>query len=259
MAIPVLKGKEDFEVCCKQMKVYTKLHGFESVLDSDEYVEIGAEGSDKMSLVAKGMTTSAYERQLVASVFLSQALESNADRARFHRTASARRCWEEILDWYDTTANAQKETYVRGLYNIKIGKQDDPVEKFYETEDLRVKLLNAGMTVDDDTLHSCFVSALPSAEYALETRDFNLKQVYNRKEILNLVRKQYETLLPSFGKGKGSNSLALVSKGGRGDGGKGGQGGGRGKAENKKDSVKCWRCRPIGHYSYNCTTRLWER
>ena len=204
------------------------------------------------------MTASTYEKQLVAWVFLSQFLDSNADRARFHRSTPPRRCWE-ILDWCDTKTNALKGTCMRELYNFKIGKQDNPVEKFYEIEDLRVKLLNAGMTVDDDTLYSCFVSALPSAEYALEIRDLNLKQVYDRKEIINLVRNQYETLLPSFGKGKGSNSLALVSKGGRGHGGKGGQGGGRGKAGRKKDSVKCWRCRATGHYSDNCTIRLCGR
>ena len=70
---------------------------------------------------------------------------------------------------------------MRELYNFKIGKQDEPVEAFYEIEDLRVKLLNAGMTVDDDTLYSCLVSALSSAEYALEIRGLNLKQVYDRK------------------------------------------------------------------------------
>ena len=54
MAILVLKGKDAFEVFCKQMKFYTKLHGFESVFDSDESVEIGAEGNDKKSLLAQG-------------------------------------------------------------------------------------------------------------------------------------------------------------------------------------------------------------
>ena len=109
--------------------------------------------------------------------------------------------------------------------------------------------------MDDDTLYSCFVSALPSPECALETRDLNLKHVYDRKEILNLARNHFETLLLTFGKGKGSNSLALVTKGGKGGhGGKGGQGGGRGKAGRKKDPVKCWRSRATGHCSDNCTT-----
>ncbi|CAN0316506.1 unnamed protein product, partial [Scytosiphon promiscuus] len=141
------------------------------------------------------------------------------------RSTSPRRCWEETLDWYDTKTNAQKGMCMRELYNFKIGKEDNPVEKLYAIEDLREKLVNAGMSVDDNTLYSCFVNALPSAEYALEIRDLNLKQVFDRKEILNLVRSQYEALLPSFGKPKGSStSQALFGNGGRGHGGGGGRG-----------------------------------
>ena len=63
-----------------------------------------------------------------------------------------------------------------------------------------------------------------AAEYSLEIRDLNLKQVYDRKEIINLVRSRYETLRSSFGKSKGSSkSLALVGEGRSGYGGKGGK------------------------------------
>ena len=72
---------------------------------------------------------------------------------------------------------------MRQLYSFKIKTEDDPVEKLFEMEDLRVKLNNAGISVDSDTLYACFVSALPAAEYSLEIRDLNLKQVYDRKEI----------------------------------------------------------------------------
>ena len=58
-------------------------------------------------------------------------------------------------------------------------------DRLYAIEDLREKLVNAGMSVNDNTLYSCFVNALPTAEYALEIRDLNLKQVYNRKEIFS--------------------------------------------------------------------------
>ena len=54
-SLSVLKGPDDFEVFCLQMKVYTKLHGFETVFVSDEYVEIGAEGDEKKSLMAQGV------------------------------------------------------------------------------------------------------------------------------------------------------------------------------------------------------------
>ena len=80
-------------------------------------------------------------------------------------------------------------------------------------EDLRVKLNNAGISVDSDTPYACFVSALPAAENSLEIRDLNLKQVYDRKEVFNLVRSKYKTLSPCFGKSKGwSNRLRSSAK-----------------------------------------------
>ena len=138
---------------------------------------------------------------------------------------------------------------MRQLYNFKIGVERDPVEKLFEMEDLHVKLNNAGMSVDSDTLYACFVSALPAAEYSPEIRDLNLEQVHDRKEIINLVRTKYETLRPSFGKSKGSSkSLALVGKGGGGFGGKGGNGNansndGAGKA--KVPLRRSFRCGPL--------------
>ena len=183
-----------------------------------------------------------------------------------------------MQDWYDTKTNAQKGLCLRQLYNFKIGAEDDPVEKLFEMEDLHVKLNNAGMSVDSNTLYACFVSALPAAEYSLEIRELNLKQVYDRKEIINLVRSKYETLLPSFGTSKGSSkSHALVGKGGGGFGGKGrkthggrersGKGkegdgtasskGGAGNARIPKG--RCFRCKAAGHCSDNCTAKLCER
>ena len=70
MAIAVLKGREKFDTFSKQMRVYAKLHGFETVFDSDPYVEVGADGNDRESIIAQGVSTSTYERQLMAWVFL---------------------------------------------------------------------------------------------------------------------------------------------------------------------------------------------
>ena len=111
-----------------------------------------------------------------------------------------------------------------------------------------------------------------AAEYSLEIRDLNLKQVYDRKEIINLVRSRYETLRSSFGKSKGSSkSLALVGKGGRGYGGKGGKAHGKGKGGNGNASSnggavkaggpmrRCFRCKAAGHYSDSFTAKLCER
>ena len=77
---------------------------------------------------------------------------------------------------------------MRQLYSFKIGTEDDSVDKIFEMEDTRVKLSNAGMSVDSDILCACFVYALLAADYSLEIRDLNLKQVYDRKEIINLIR-----------------------------------------------------------------------
>ena len=113
---------------------------------------------------------------------------------------------------------------MRQLHNFKIGTGNDPVEKLAKMEDLHVKLNNGGNSADSNTLYARFISALPAAEYSLEIRDLDLWQVYDGKEIINLVRSKYETLRPSFGKSKGSSkSLALVIKEGNVYGGKGGR------------------------------------
>lgn len=61
-----MKGRENFESFSIQMQVYTKLHRFETVFDSDPYVEVGADGNDKYTLMAQGVTALMYERQLMA-------------------------------------------------------------------------------------------------------------------------------------------------------------------------------------------------
>ena len=94
------------------MCMYTKLHGFEDAFDTDAYVDVGADGNDKESLMAQRESGSMYEKQLMAWVLLSLALQSSVNKARFHRSTSPRRCWE-IVDWYDTKANAQKGMCMR--------------------------------------------------------------------------------------------------------------------------------------------------
>ena len=117
-----------------------------------------------------------------------------------------------------------------------------------------------------------FCFRLAAAEYSLEIRELNLKQVYDRKEITNLVLSRYETLRSSFGKSKNSSkSLALVGKGGNGYGGKGGKAHGKGKGGNGNASPnggarraecpmrRCFRGKAAGHYSDSCTAKLCER
>ena len=41
---------------------------------------------------------------------------------------------------------------MRQLYSFKIGTEDDPVDKLFEMENMRVKLNNAGTSVDSNTL-----------------------------------------------------------------------------------------------------------
>ena len=88
MAIPILKGRENVDIFSKQMRVYAKLHRFETVFESDPYVEVGADGNDKETLMAHGVSAAMYEKQLLAWVFLSQALQSNVEKATFHRSTS---------------------------------------------------------------------------------------------------------------------------------------------------------------------------
>lgn len=64
-----------------------------------------------------------------------------------------------------------------GVVQLQDGEDDNRVEKLYYFEELRVKLVNAGIGVGDDTLYSCFINDLPSADYALKLRDLNIKQV----------------------------------------------------------------------------------
>ena len=96
MAIPVLKGSEDVDNFSKQMRVYAKRHGFETVFKSDPYVAVGADESDCASMMAQRITASMYERLLMAWVFFFQALQSNVDEASFHRSTSPSKCWVSI-------------------------------------------------------------------------------------------------------------------------------------------------------------------
>ena len=50
MAIHVLKGRETFDTFSTQMRVYVKLHGFESVFAN---VEVGADSNDRESSMAQ--------------------------------------------------------------------------------------------------------------------------------------------------------------------------------------------------------------
>lgn len=160
---------------------------------------------------------------------------------------------------------------MRTLYSFTTGKGGNPVEKLYAFEDLGETLVNATIIVDDNTLYPCFINALP-AECALEIRDLSLEQVHDKKEVLNLVRSQYETLLPTFGKSKGSlNSLALVGKedanmvvevveGTRRAGLKRGKRVTTTTRTRQPEPQKCFsRCRATSHCSGQCTTQLYDR
>ena len=92
MVIPVLNGRENFDTFSKQMRVYGMLHGFDTIFDSEPYVEVGNHGNDRKSIMAQGVSASIYERQLMARVFVSQALQTNVDKAKFNRSTSPRKC-----------------------------------------------------------------------------------------------------------------------------------------------------------------------
>lgn len=92
MAVPVLEGRDNFETFSKQMKGYAKLHCFEIVFENDPDIDVGADGSSKSSLMALGVSSVMYERQLMSWLFLSRALKSDVGEARFHKSTSPRKC-----------------------------------------------------------------------------------------------------------------------------------------------------------------------
>ena len=57
------------------------------------------------------------------------------------------------------------------LNHFKIGTVDDPVEKLSEMENLRVKLNNGGISVDDNTWYACLFlpGLLPSTRSRFQT------------------------------------------------------------------------------------------
>lgn len=179
MSAPVLEGRKNFDSFCKKMKVYATLQGFSAVFISDPYVDVGDDSQDESSL---RIPQEMYERQLDAWAFLSQALKSRVDEGTFHRHPSPRKCWEDILDRYDTKTNGQKNKKMDELTGFKIARDDNPVEKLYEMEDLRAQLDEAGMDVSLDTTYSRFVAALPD-EYELEVRDLENKRNTSERKL----------------------------------------------------------------------------
>ena len=267
MAVPTFNG-ENFDMFAKNAMMYAKLLKFDLVFTTDPYVNVGAEDISKESFTAEGGSPVMYERQLMALAFLSQAFKCPVDINRFHRGTSPRQVWEDTVEWYDTTSNAQKSGCLQKLHNFKIRMKDNPVEKFLEMEDLHVKLMNAGVGTDIATTYACFLNALPQDEYAQEIRDIGLMSTYSRKDILHLVRSRYDALQKDK---KSTDGVALVSDGRgsrsrkKGSGGRGGgkkQQGGSNKDSGKESDRKkeeCWRCHMTNHYADKCTTLLCEK
>lgn len=80
------------------------------------------------SLLAQGVAA----LTLMALMFVSQALQSNIDRARFHPSMFRRRCWEEVVDRYYAIP---RRVYACGSSAFfQIGKVDNPVAKLYWKE-----------------------------------------------------------------------------------------------------------------------------
>ena len=65
------------------MRVYAKLHRFETVFESDPYIEVGADGNDKETLMAQGVSAAMYEKQLLAWVFPFSSLTVQCGQSDF--------------------------------------------------------------------------------------------------------------------------------------------------------------------------------
>lgn len=268
MTVPKLeKGK--FDSFAQKMLVYARVHGFAEVFTDAQYVNVG--GETREALLSQGVTPSQYEKQLAAWAFLSEALITKVDQAKFYMGTSPRQVWEEIVEWYGLETNEEKRLCSLEITTFKVDRNKSVVEELFRIEELHAKLTSSNVAMDSDTVYSSFVAGLPLPEYELEVRDIDKMHGYDRKEILRLISSRYERLKKSKGK-PGPHALACEGvsgrRGGRGRGGKGRggkrTGGGKGKDGDSGtgkglESVTCFNCHEKGHYQYDCKVKICER
>ena len=93
---PTLKDRKGFRIVQVKVGVYAKYHGFDSVLESEPYLDVGGSTSKK-EFMRRGIDEETYQRHLNAWVYLSAAFELPTDIGSFQRSSSPGKFWKETV------------------------------------------------------------------------------------------------------------------------------------------------------------------
>ena len=93
---PTLKDRKGFRIFQVKVGVYAKYHDFDSVLESEPYLDVGGSTS-KEEFMRRGIDEETYQRHLNAWVYLSTAFELPTDIESFQRSSSPGKFWKETV------------------------------------------------------------------------------------------------------------------------------------------------------------------
>ena len=190
---PTLKDRKGFQSFQTKVDVFSKYHGFDGVLKSEEYLDVGGSMS-KEDFLRKNVSAETYEKHLKAWVFLSQAFELPTDLGRFRRSTSPGKFWQETVEWYCPKTTGNKTQLRKDFNNFHVQKGRNPIPALFGLEDHVELMRDAGIIVDSQSVYGTFVAGLPPSEYEFEIRELSRKQVFDREEIINVIQAQYDLL-----------------------------------------------------------------
>ena len=96
---PTLKDRKGFPLVQVKVGVYAKYNCFDSVLESELYLDVGGSTS-KEEFMRRGIDEETCQRHLNAWVYLSTAFELPTDIGSFQRSSSPGKFWEETVERY---------------------------------------------------------------------------------------------------------------------------------------------------------------
>lgn len=277
ISAPTLQDRDGFQTFQLKVGVFSKYHGFDGVLQSEPYLDVGGSMS-REDFVRQGVFPEVYEMHLKAWVYFSTAFQLPTDVGRFRRSTSPGKFWKDTIEWYCPKHAGNQIELRKQFTNFPVPKGVDPIPKLYEIEDLAELMREAGMEVNTQTVLGTFVAALSHECYDLEIRELSRKQVFNREEVIQVIGAQWHLLKRRKKNSPPGHALLIDERGavgGRGHpGGKqGGRGGGRGsndrndKAKRSNDDDEhrsskgpvCYNCHGRGHFARDCTVEVCKR